>query len=428
MEERVSIAKIKIRDIKCLDLVEMELDEHGMFVIGGKNRQGKTAILDAIAWTIGGDRFKPSSPKKDNQETYPSSIVELSNGLVASRSGKNSTLKVVDANGKKSGQTFLNSFIETFALDIPRFMASSDKEKAQSLLAIIGKADELKAIDDEQKAAEETRLNIGRDLKLQEGNASSYVLIPDTPEELISIAELSEQYKVAEETNKKNGEFRACFERRQHRLQEIRGQLAALQQEEAQLVNACNSEMDKYRSLRDVDMSLITRQIQEAEEINNKVRNNISYRSAQKQVAEVKAKHEAANAAVLAARQKKIDLLDNANLPLPGLGVDGEELTFNGKKWDCMSSAEQIMVAVAIVKELNPKCGFILVDKLEQIDSESLHSFRAWIKAMNLQLIGTRVSTNPSECDIIIENGTIAINQNKQTGEQACSTEREQSK
>ena len=106
-------------------------------------------------------------------------------------------------------------------------------------------------------------------------------------------------------------------------------------------------------------------------------------------------------------RQEKRNLLNNAVLPLPGLSVEEGELTYMGKKWDGMSGSDQMKVATAIVRALNPMCGFVLIDKLEQMDLKTMQEFGAWLQSQNLQAIATRVSRG-SECTIIIEDGQVA--------------------
>ena len=69
-----------------------------------------------------------------------------------------------------------------------------------------------------------------------------------------------------------------------------------------------------------------------------------------------------------------------------------------------MSGSEQLMVATAVVRKLKPECGFVLVDKLEQMDAQTLSEFGAWCEAEGLQVIGTRVGTG-DECSIVIEDG-----------------------
>lgn len=82
------------------------------------------------------------------------------------------------------------------------------------------------------------------------------------------------------------------------------------------------------------------------------------------------------------------------------------ELVYKGQKWDNMSGSERLMVSTAIVRKLNPECGFVLLDKLEQMDLQTLQEFGSWLEHEGLQAIATRVSTG-DECSIIIEDGYV---------------------
>ena len=139
----VKINTLEIENVKRIKAVALTPSKTGLTVIGGKNRQGKTSVLDAIAWALGGDSFKPSSPAREGAVGDPHLKVTLDNGITVERSGKNSSLKVIDSTGNKGGQQLLNSFIEKLALDLPRFMNASNKEKADTLLKIIGVGDKL---------------------------------------------------------------------------------------------------------------------------------------------------------------------------------------------------------------------------------------------------------------------------------------------
>ena len=66
-EERymsVKINQLELENVKRIKAVKIELTENGLTVIGGRNNQGKTSVLDSIAWALGGDRYKPSQPKR----------------------------------------------------------------------------------------------------------------------------------------------------------------------------------------------------------------------------------------------------------------------------------------------------------------------------------------------------------------------------
>ena len=71
-----------------------------------------------------------------------------------------------------------------------------------------------------------------------------------------------------------------------------------------------------------------------------------------------------------------------------------------------MSGSDQLKVSTAIVRKLKPECGFILLDKLEQMDLDVLQEFGKWLEQEGLQAIATRVSTG-EECSIIIEDGYV---------------------
>ena len=83
-----------------------------------------------------------------------------------------------------------------------------------------------------------------------------------------------------------------------------------------------------------------------------------------------------------------------------------------------MSGSQQLQVATAIVRKLKPDCGFVLIDKLEQMDQVTLAEFGAWLEQEGLQAIATRVSTG-EECSVIITDGYSEVNPNhKETKEQ----------
>ena len=86
--------------------------------------------------------------------------------------------------------------------------------------------------------------------------------------------------------------------------------------------------------------------------------------------------------------------------------MEDGRLLYKGHAWDGMSGSEQLIVGTAIARALNPQCGFVLLDKLEQMDTVTLDAFGVWLKQHGLQAIATRVSTG-SECTVIIEDGEL---------------------
>ena len=120
----VKINALELENVKRIKAVKIDPTQNGLTIIGGDNNQGKTSVLDSIAWALGGDKNKPSNAAREGSTIPPVLKVTLSNGIIVERKGKNSSLKVTDPSGKKAGQNLLNSFIEQLALDLPKFMTA----------------------------------------------------------------------------------------------------------------------------------------------------------------------------------------------------------------------------------------------------------------------------------------------------------------
>ena len=156
--------------------------------------------------------------------------------------------------------------------------------------------------------------------------------------------------------------------------------------------------------LHDESTAQIEQDLRDIEAINIKVRANLDREKAEEEAAAYADQYNGMTNELEQLRKAKLDLLNGAKLPLEGLSVEDGELTYHGAKWDAMSGSDQLRVSTAIVRALNPQCGFVLLDKLEQMDLNTLREFGAWLEGEGLQAIATRVSTG-DECSVIIEDG-----------------------
>lgn len=400
----VKINSLELENVKRIKAVQLEPSKNGLTVIGGKNGQGKTSVLDSIAWALGGDRFKPSSPQRDGSVVPPHLKITLSNGLVVERKGVNSSLKVIDPDGNKGGQQLLNEFIEQLALDLPKFMNSSAKEKADTLLKIIGVGDKLYELESKEQQLYNQRRAVGQIADQKEKYAKEMIVYPDVPKEPVSASELILKQQ---EILARNGENQRKRQQREYYDRELaQAQIEfdnAKQRLEAAEKNA-NIARQSAENLVDESTAEIEKSIANIDALNIKIRANLDKEKAEIDAEGYRKQYDGLTADIENIRQEKIDLLKGANLPLEGLSVENGELIYNGYKWDNMSGAEQLKVATAIVRKINPNCGFVLLDKLEQMDADTLKEFGAWLESEGLQAIATRVSVG-DECSIIIEDG-----------------------
>lgn len=409
----MKINSLELENVKRIKAVKIEPTKNGLTVIGGRNNQGKTSVLDAIAWALGGDTYKPSQPQRNGSTIPPNLKIVLDDGIIVERKGKNSSLKVTDSTGKKAGQTLLNEFINQLALDLPKFMRSSNKEKAQTLLNIIGVGNQLTEIEKKEKELYNHRLAIGRIADQKKKYAEEMISYPEAPSDIVSPSDLIKQQQEILARNGENQRKREKVSQYEYQVNTLNDEIARIQKTLEAKQMELNNVMTNLAIAKTDALDLIDESTTELEEnlknieaINIKVRSNMNKEKAEDEAREFRRQYDDLTHEINNLREQKMSLLNNANLPLEGLSVADSELVYKGQKWDNMSGSDQLKVSTAIVRKLNPKCEFVLLDKLEQMDLDTLNEFGQWLEAQGLQAIATRVSTG-SECSIIIEDGMV---------------------
>lgn len=409
----IKITSFAAENVKRIKAVQFEPTKDGLTIIGGGNANGKTSVLDSIVYALGGEKYRPKNLNRDGAETPAKIRLVLSNGLVVERSGKNAALKVTDPTGQKAGQKLLNEFIEPLALDLPRFLAATDKEKGETLLRIIGVGDELEALDKRESALYNERTYVGRDADRKQKLADALEYYPDAPAELVSAADLIRQQQEILARNGQREQWRRDYDRildrittTEDRIETLTRQLKEAQEERAALDKQRATAEKTPKELELESTEAIERSIADIEETNRRVRANLSKANAIDEAGRLQDDYKRLTTEIEGVRDARRALLDGADLPLEGLGIRDGALIYKGQAWTDMSGAEQLIVATSIVRRLNPECGFVLMDKLEQMDIPTLTRFGEWLEKEGLQVIATRVSTG-EECSIIIEDGMV---------------------
>ena len=279
--DSVKINTLEFENVKRIRAVALEPSASGLTVIGGNNNQGKTSILDAIAWALGGDRYKPSNPVRDGSTIPPRIKITLSNGLIVERSGKNSSLKVTDPNGKRSGQQLLNSFVEELALNLPKFMEQPNREKANTLLQIIGVGDQLHQLERQETELYNRRRTIGQIADQKKKYALEMPFYPDAPNEPVSALELIQRQQAILAINGENQRKRQMAAQLAYQHDQLTGRIAELERElqrvrEEYAVNTAELEIAQKTAaeLQDQSTAQIEQDLQNIEAINIKVRAN----------------------------------------------------------------------------------------------------------------------------------------------------------
>ena len=292
-------------------------------------------------------------------------------------------------------------------------MNKSNKEKANVLLNIIGVGDQLAVYQKQENELYQERLTLGRIADQKAKFAKEQLFYEGVPADIISPQELINQQQAILAKNGENQRKREKVTQYEYQVKTLTDEVARLEQ----MLQHKNEELNKATydlsmaktdalDLHDQSTDELEKNLAEIEEVNRKVRANLDKEKAEEEAKGYKSQYDNLTNQIEDVRKQKYDLLNNADLPLPELSIEDNELTYKGKKWDSMSGSDQLRVSTAIVRKLNPDCGFVLLDKLEQMDLKTLTEFNAWLEQEGLQAIATRVSTG-DECSVIIEDGYV---------------------
>jgi len=409
MNEPARIISFEVENVKRVKVVEVACDGKALFVLGGDNRQGKTSILDAIKWALIGKTAAPSSVKREGAETDPAVKVTLSNGLVVERHGEPGYLKITAPNGfTSSKESDLRQIINMLSLDLSRFINAAAKDKASYLLQVIGHEKELQEFDAKERELENDRTLAGRESKNKTAYAQSLPQHDGVPSVPVTLSELLQRRDAAAKTIAERQRLVSMHEADKKQLVDQEEALKRLTEQVGKLretVTAGAKFLAEQPPLP--DLAEIEKQLTDNEAVNAKIRANEDKVKASKEAFELTTRYQTLGKQIDDIRAARLALLSSVKLPLEGLTIANGELLYQNRQWDCLSGADQLIVATSIVRQMNPDCGFVLIDGLEQMDLTTLDQFSQWLQSQNMQAITTRVSKG-SECSIIIEDGTIA--------------------
>ena len=99
--------------------------------------------------------------------------------------------------------------------------------------------------------------------------------------------------------------------------------------------------------------------------------------------------------------------IEEAKLPIEGLGLADGEVLFNGNPLDQASDAEQLRVSMAIAAAMSPTLRVIIVRDGSLLDEEGLKIVAQWADERDMQVWMERVDSSGT-VGFYIEDGSLA--------------------
>jgi len=428
-ESALQIVQLEAENVKRLRAVEVT-PEGALVVVGGRNGQGKTSLLDSIAYALGGKDLVCERPLREGAEAGHVTV-DLGELVVRRDFGPGGTQRLTVSNREgarfPSPQTLLDALAGQLTFDPLAFARMAPREQAETLRALLGL--DFTALDGRRLGAYEERTAVNREVKRLEAQLVRMPRHEGAPAREVSVAALMEQL---DEIATKEREIEA--QERRARDLEVQAEAAS------ERVRAIDLEMGDLRERMDglaadrqsfsargerlrgdamqsaagtaaarkmlPDVAPIRAAIASAEERNRLLRENDARTGVEDALARVRAQSEGLTREIEAIDADKAGQIAAAKLPVEGLSFDAERVLLRGLPFEQASSAEQLRVSIAMGAAMSPRLRVMLVRDGSLLDEESLRLVAEMAAEHGLQVWMERVGDG-AECQVVIEDGAV---------------------
>ena len=411
----MKILKFRGENVKRLKFVEITPDpDSSAVVLKGKNEQGKSSVLDAIWYALGGTSQIKGQPLREGEEKGFAEV-DLGDFIIRRTFTPTSTsLRVRDSNGSTPGsqQSLLDRFMGK--LSDPHALARMKPAEQRSVfIDLLGVQKDLDELDSQIAKITEERKMVNRDIRNAEGEYNS---LPNGERGLkaVNVSDLIVNLQEAEE---KQRSFKAhCDEcdkqaednfRKKEEIDELEIRLEALKAEWKNGIKNLEDLLTKTKDFEDLeDIEAIREKIASADSINEQVRKAEAKRKALETLDTAKEVYASLGAKKASLEQARLDILANAEMPIAGLGISEDGITFDGLPIENASDAQRTLIYASIAMAMDPEIKILRISDGSLLDREHLDSlvqmaenkgFQLWIETVGLEGEG-----------IIIEDGSVA--------------------
>lgn len=418
----MSIIQLKAENFKRLKAVELT-PEPGVNVIAGKNGEGKSSLLDAIAAAIGGAGKLKDTPEPIRKGTEKSKLyVELDN-LIINRTitASGPRLEVIAKDGSKisSPQKVLDELYGAISFDPLEFTRMKPKEQVKQLALAIGL--DIDAFDKFYKELYDNRTELNRELKSIKARIDA---LPNEDVEEVNVSDILNQIKAANQSNQ-------VIVEKERKLND----LAAKGKNVAEKIKALEEELEgakaiyttikeeytalakEFKTLAPIDTTELEAKLSNATKINELAAQSKQRKDLEALYSVKSDEVQKINEKMHAAEEKKLKLLNDGKLPLKGLSFKDDKddkngiVTYKDIPLSQCSSAEQLKISFVIAMALNPKLKVILIRDGSLLDSGNMELISNMAETYGYQVWIEKVDES-GKVGVVIEDGQI-VKQNK---------------
>ena len=369
--------------IKALQVVP----ESEVINIKGENGAGKSSILDAIVMNFKGDRGLPKEPIKrgakkgiikvdidgdPDSKIPPFTITRIITPKSTSTKIEPDTVLFGD-----TPRSFLDKLIGKISFDPLAFINQEGPKQRAALLELIGV--DVDALDSKEKDIYNERTMVNRDLKSSKAKLESLNTWPEIKEtEEVKVSELSTKIQDAIKSNNDikervddNATRKDNVIEARKKIKEYEDEIATLQKYIVDTKAEYVEENKSLSKLEVVDIDTLNNQLSMISDTNSKIRDNIAYKSETSALASIQSEYNKLDNSLTTIREDRVQLIQDADIPVPGLTFDEAGLLYNDIPLSQCSDGEKLMVSMGISMALNPTVRVLLIKDGSLLDSKN---------------------------------------------------------
>lgn len=443
----MKIVKLLSENVKRLTAVEIT-PKGTLIIVGGKNKAGKSSVLDSIAYTLGGEKLIPTQPIRAG-ETEAKIVIDLGDLIVTRKFKRDvippsdplsqaqtfgpttSTLVVTNKEGARypSPQAVLDKLLGKLTFDPLAFMNEQDKKQNEILRRLVNL--DFTLLDQKRKEQAEHRTMVKKTHAIQVAKFSTLPHHPDSGLSVISLEEISSELKKADEYRKLAEEAETAARGVQNRATDLhrqeqlnadiitemerkltvqRAALEKIREEVKTITQEHDAKVITAQAARTVvpDVDAINTKMRGIEALNVQVRANIARAAAAVELDKTTLELKTLNDLITGYDQTKVDALAATTFPVPGLGLSEEGVTYNDLPLAEVSSSVQLRVSVAIGLALNPSLKILLIRNGNLLDEDGVATVAKQAEEADAQVWMEYVTSKGEGVAVMIEDGHVA--------------------
>lgn len=425
-QEGYRIVELHVSNIKRIKTVDIT-PEKDIVIIEGDNAQGKTSVMDSIAYLLGGKRLIPEQPiRKGEAQGFARAVI---GDFEISRVWTNPytsylKIKTKDSMVPKNPQTFLNERIGSFSLEVAELMNMDKDERIEVFKRITGL--NLDDLVEKQKRAMDLRYDEKKMLTRLQGELKNYADLPEM-EQGLDFDELQKERKQKETANEVYrgvetgiarlvdgketmeagiGDAELQIAELQKRIDELKETNQRITIGIAETEEKIAFDQEKLESMEEWDLS----------EIDGKIKRSMDMKELQfkynrkeeinKDLVDVSKKINKYSIDLGRISDARTQRIKDSAVPVEGVEFDGESIRYKGIEFEECSTAERIEMSIAIGIKENPQIRILLIRDGSAIGKATMERIKELAKKNQFQIWIERV-TDVKGSEIYIEDGEV---------------------